>query len=192
MNENAYRKIVGRKPHNDIIRVLIIPGHSIDKPGAYNDKLGISEHDVVMDIATKMLKKEKDKSLSLILTSRNSYSKLPDELNYLRPDFIISLHLNAFNSEAQGTETLYYEKSSASELLAELTQKELLRLGYNDRGIKAKKRSDRGGHMLINTAKPCVIVEPFFIDSIETEEEMNENAEIVSDLLLSAIYKNFT
>ncbi|MFW6015983.1 MAG: N-acetylmuramoyl-L-alanine amidase [bacterium] len=192
MNQNAYQKIIDREPNEDLTRVLIIPGHSLDKPGAYNKKLDIYEHDVVMEIATEMLKKEKNKSLSLILTSRNSYSKLPNELNHLNPDFIISLHLNAFNGEAQGIETLYYKNSDKSKLLSQIIQKDLLELGYDDRGVKGITENDRGGHLLFNTKTPCVIIEPFFIDSIESKGEIERNIKLISDILLKTLYNNFT
>lgn len=192
MNQKLYERIIGRKSNDDITRVLIIPGHSIDKPGAYNERLDIDEHSIVMDIATEMLKKEKDKSLSLILTSRNTYSKLPDELNYLNPDFIISIHLNAFDGKQQGTETLYYKYSNKSKLLAEIIQEDLLKLGYDNRGTKDITENDRGGHLLFRTKTPCVIIEPYFLDSIDSIDEIKRNTELISNILLNTLYNNFT
>lgn len=193
MDRNFYKKVLGVYPEekNDIVRVLIIPGHSIDRPGAYNKKLNICEHDVVVDIATTMLKNEKDKDISLILTSRNTYNKLPDELNHLNPDIILSLHLNAYDNKTQGTEVLYYHRSNKSKPLAEAIQKELLELGYYNRGAKGIKPHDRGGHLLFKTLAPCVILEPYFLDSITNENVIRNNTLKISEILLNFLYKKF-
>jgi len=97
---------------------------------------------------------------------RRTYSSLPGDINELDPDFIISLHCNAFDESATGTEVLYYHRSTKGKLMAEILNDHLVNaLGLRDRGTKPKTSEDRGGHLLKNTLAPCVIAEPFFIDN---------------------------
>ena len=61
------------------------------------------------------------------------------DINDTEADFAISLHCNAFNREASGTEVLYYHKSKTGEKIAKILQSSLVEaLGINDRGIKPK------------------------------------------------------
>jgi len=95
-----------------------------------------------------------------------SFSELPAKINATRPDRIISLHFNAYNRTASGSETLYWHSSRAGKALATAIQKQVVAaLGLNDRGIKPRFPGDRGAALLQRTAAPCVIVEPFFGDN---------------------------
>ncbi len=97
---------------------------------------------------------------------RRTYQALPSDINELNPDFIISLHCNAFNQEASGCEMLYYHRSAKGKMMAAILQNDIRSvLNNNDRGIKAKSAEDRGGFLLKYTNAPCVIAEPFFIDN---------------------------
>lgn len=147
-------------------RVVIIPGHSYKDPGAINLKLGVREYDYCLERALELFKKDDWSDIDIILKSRNkSYRNLPNEINSLKPDYIIELHLNAANGKAQGTEVLC-SGSEKGKIMAKIIQKNLLdRLNLKDRGVKIKYRKDRGGYLLHATKAPCVIVEPFFLDS---------------------------
>ena len=97
---------------------------------------------------------------------RRTYKELPDDINALDPDFIVSLHCNAFNGKASGTEVLYYHKSENGKKMAEILLEHLVEhLKLRNRGIKPRTAEDRGGYLLRYTKAPCVIAEPFFIDS---------------------------
>ncbi|MDL1985814.1 MAG: N-acetylmuramoyl-L-alanine amidase [Deltaproteobacteria bacterium] len=97
---------------------------------------------------------------------RRTYKDLPDDINALNPNFIISLHCNAFNTQVAGTEVLYYHKSENGKKMAEILLKYLLEhLKLPDRGIKSRMSEDRGGYLLRYTQAPCLIAEPFFIDN---------------------------
>ncbi len=96
----------------------------------------------------------------------DGYKKLPAKLNAIGPHFIFSLHCNAFNQTAKGTETLFFHGSDNGKKLARIVQKRLVEaLGLKNRGLKETKDTDRGGHLLKLTRAPCVICEPFFIDN---------------------------
>lgn len=91
---------------------------------------------------------------------------LPAKTNALNPNFVISLHANAADTKAGGSEVLYYHSSAEGKKLAAILQKHFLaKLGLRDRKIKERKRSDRGGDQLAMTKAVIVLGEPFFIDN---------------------------
>jgi N-acetylmuramoyl-L-alanine amidase len=75
---------------------------------------------------------------------RRTYKELPDDINALNPDFIISLHCNAFNGKASGTEVLYYHKSEKGKKMAEILLNHLVEyLKLPNRGIKPGTAEER-------------------------------------------------
>lgn len=146
--------------------LALIIGHSETEKGASNDTHNVSEFDFNRTLA-KLVKLHWGSAKDLILVYRDcSYKELPEKINNLGPEAILSLHCNAFNGVASGTETLYYYKSRKGEACAEAVQHYLVKaLGLHDRGIKPKMERDRGGFLLKNTKATCVIAEPFFIDN---------------------------
>ena len=145
-------------------RCVLVIGHKKEKPGAVNESAGVTEfafNELLSSLLLAYVKKTK-----VTKVYRGSYSKLPEEINKLDPDFIVSLHCNAFNKKASGTEVLYYHSSEKGKQFAGILQKYLLSaLGLKDRGIKPKEAEDRGGYLLRYTSAPCLISEPFFIDN---------------------------
>ena len=98
---------------------------------------------------------------------RSTYRSLPIEINTTHPSFVISLHCNAFNTKASGTEVLYYHSSTRGKKLATVFQEKFkAALNLPDRGVKPKGAEDRGGYLLRYTKAPCIICEPFFIDNV--------------------------
>ncbi len=142
----------------------LVIGHKKSSPGAVNEKTGLTEFDFNEDLAIRI--EEKVRSVDIQRVYRRTYQELPGDINALGPDFVVSLHCNAFNGRASGTEVLYYHKSEKGRLMAEILKRHLVEtLGLPDRGIKAKTAEDRGGYLLRYTVAPCIISEPFFIDN---------------------------
>ena len=166
----------------DNITVLLIPGHEHNKQGV--SKFGISEYIFGMDVVTEIFRKEKSPNVSVVLMSRNVFKTHPQDINNLNPDLVIEFHLNAFNGDVQGTETLHFNGSKIGERVAQRLQDYMLELGYNDRGLKPITRGQLGGHLIAGTKAPAIILEPFFMDSIETKEEMAKNKEKIIDLMM--------
>ncbi len=153
-------------------KIAIVVGHSEDSRGAINPRTNIAEYDFNRSLAQLIQDEINDiysttvKYTSVILYRNNGYAKLPSEVNLTKADICISLHANAFNGGAEGCETLYYHSSEKGQLLAALVQGEVNAvIGNRNRGIKAKHSEDRGGYLLNQTAMPCIITEPFFIDN---------------------------
>lgn len=142
----------------------LVIGHKKGSPGAVNIKANLSEFDFNNNLAGII--EEQVRQIAVKLVYRKTYTELPGDINALEPDVVISLHCNAFNRQASGTETLYYEKSVKGRQVAATIQRHLVnQLGLQDRGITAKGTEDRGGYLLRYTKAPCVIAEPFFIDN---------------------------
>jgi N-acetylmuramoyl-L-alanine amidase len=155
--------------------IALVVGHTEYSPGAINTKAGLSEFYLNSEITNiiKTLCIRKD----IQIVYRDTYKKLPEKINKLNPDYIISFHCNAsILHNASGSEVLYYHKSEEGRKLAEKFQKVIVdSLGLRDRGIKSRTKYDRGGHLLKNTKAPCIILEPFFMDNMKDVTAFREN-----------------
>ena len=102
-------------------------------------------------------------------------------------DVMVSLHLNAFNKDVQGTETLIHRAGTREdERLARILQGEIVKaLRLRDRGVK------RSGLALLGGVPPCVqaacLTESFFIDSCKSAEEVREKSEAAARAIANGI-----
>jgi len=142
----------------------LVIGHKKKSPGAINANKDITEFDFNEDLALRVERKVEKSQVQRVY--RRTYKQLPDDINELDPDFIVSLHCNAFDTKVSGTEVLYYHKSENGKKMAEILLLYLVdHLELPNRGIKPKTAEERGGYLLRYTKAPCVIAEPFFIDN---------------------------
>ena len=150
------------------MRVFLNPGHAPDgnpDPGACS--YGLRECDVaknVADLAADYL------SAAGVEVVGNLQSDSLHEVilasNYADTDVFISIHCNACNGLAQGTETWHYYGSDEGEKLAQCIQNQIVdALGTVDRGTKGAKPGVNGLYVLSNTDAVAVLVELAFIDN---------------------------
>lgn len=145
-------------------KCALVIGHKKTSPGASNKATGLTEF-VFNDALAIDIEKEVT-GVEVQRVYRRTYDSLPNDINELNPDFIVSLHCNAFDGSATGTEVLYYHRSIKGKLMAQILDDHLVNaLELKSRGIKPKTAEDRGGPLLKGTKAPCVIAEPFFIDN---------------------------
>ena len=169
--ESTIRRLVGTTAEpaaEGAALCAVVVGHRESARGATSSDDSVTEFDFNSQVAAEIKRRVRKARVEVVFrdNSTSGYSKLPAKLNRLKPHFIVSLHCNAFNGSATGTETLYYHTSSGGKKLATIVQRHLLdALELNDRKIKPKHESDRGGSLLKLTNAPCVIAEPFFIDN---------------------------
>lgn len=158
------------------VLVAVVVGHRPGSPGAVNQTSGVSEFEYNDDVANALCDALKLHDLEPVLVYRDTYQELPNKINALAPDFIISLHCNSFSdTTVSGSEVLYYHTSTNSKALASIVQSKVTQaLGLNDRGIKSCTSEDRGGYLLRYTSAPCVIVEPAFISNDSDFSILNE------------------
>ena len=149
-------------------KCALIVGHRKSAKGASSSDGSVVEFDFNSELAKEIKKRVRKARVEIVFrtNSDNGLKKLPGKVNAVGPHFILSLHCNAFNGSAKGTETLYFNSSARGKKLAKIVQDQMLdALELRNRGIKAKKEGDRGAHLLKFTKAPCVICEPFFIDN---------------------------
>ena len=151
-------------------RVALVIGHSEVAQGAVNEEIHLSEWQynfpMVRRLWTRLTQINEVEPLIIERDLPNDYDGLPLLINSLLPDFILSFHCNAVeNKLISGSEVLFYDGSIHGATLAEAIEACHRILGVRTRGIRARRRGDRGGYLLYHTKAPCVIVEPFFISN---------------------------
>jgi N-acetylmuramoyl-L-alanine amidase len=164
----------------------LVIGHKKSSPGAGNERAGIREFGFNDDLAIRIENKVKKTQVQRVY--RRTWGELPADINGLDPDFVLSLHCNAYNGQASGTEVLYYHKSKVGKSIAKILQRHLVEfLDLRDRGIQPKTSEDRGGHLLRHTNAPCVIAEPFFIDNDQDLARARDDLEGLTEAYATAI-----
>ncbi|MBD2364307.1 N-acetylmuramoyl-L-alanine amidase [Anabaena minutissima FACHB-250] len=95
---------------------------------------------------------------------QNSLSQRCNKANAARVEVFVSIHFNAFNGQANGTEV--FAASDSGRRIAQPVLNEIVKLGFFNRGVK------NGSHLFVlrNTNMPAILVECCFIDS---QKDMN-------------------
>lgn len=88
----------------------------------------------------------------------NSLAQRTRSANNWGADIFVSIHFNAFNGKAYGSEV--YATSSAGKGIAQGVQDKLVELGFTNRGVKSANF-----YVLKHTNMPAILVECCFIDS---------------------------
>jgi N-acetylmuramoyl-L-alanine amidase len=94
----------------------------------------------------------------------DSLSKRAAIANMANAHLFISIHFNAFNGKAHGTEV--FTGSSRGQSVAKKVVDAIAKLGFHNRGIKD------GSHLFVlkNTRMPGILIECCFIDSAKDME----------------------
>jgi N-acetylmuramoyl-L-alanine amidase len=110
----------------------------------------------------------------------DSLARRCDKANANNVDVFVSIHFNAFNGQANGTEL--FAGSETSRRIAKPVLDEIVKLGFFNRGVKS------GSHLYVlrNTDMPAILVEGCFIDSQKDMNLYNPEA------LANAIVKGLT
>lgn len=151
--------------------ILVNIGHGGKSPFYDSGAIGADgthEHlfnrDEFAPLLIKELKSKGHRVETIIQEKR--FSELPSRINDLKPDVILSLHFNAANGKATGSEVLYWKSSTRSKKLAEFLLGSIVRaLKLPNRGIKPLGLLNRGNALVRLTNAPCVIIEPFMGDN---------------------------
>ena len=149
------------------MRVFLNPGHAPDwnpDPGACS--YGLRECDVAKNVADLAADYLSAAGVEVVGNLQSdSLHEVVSASNYADTDVFISIHCNACNGMAQGTETWHYYGSTEGEKLAQCIQNQILGvLGTVDRGTKGAKPGVNGLYVLSNTDAVAVLVELAFID----------------------------
>lgn len=153
------------------MKICINAGHTLSAAGsgAIGIKVESIETRKVAKEVIRLLKEGGHTVIDSTVDYTNSQSeylkKAVDPANKNNCDLFVSIHFNAFNSRAFGTEVLIYSNDSKSKDEAERICKSISDFGFKNRGVKV--RDDL--YVLKNTNMPALLVECCFIDN---EEDM--------------------
>ncbi|MBR5157914.1 MAG: N-acetylmuramoyl-L-alanine amidase [Clostridia bacterium] len=156
------------------MKIFLDPGHNYSGSDTGAGGFGLREEIVTFEVANK-LRELLQSAGHEVRMSRNyvtdnvgngtiasSLNERVSMSNSWRADLFVSIHCNAFNGAARGTETLVYSKGSDAAEIAQRVQTAIVNnLGTADRGVKA--RSELA--VLKNTMSPALLVELAFIDN---------------------------
>jgi N-acetylmuramoyl-L-alanine amidase len=99
-------------------------------------------------------------------------------------DYDVSVHFNAYNGSANGTEVLYWHTSSAGKALAKPVCDAICAAGdFTNRG--AKPRDDL--YVLSHTEKPCILLEVCFCDNTSDSNKFNENFDAICEAIAESV-----
>lgn len=145
-------------------RLIFDYGHGGTDPGATYK--GRKEADDVLSIGKAVAAEVRRHGVTLDETRTTDKTVTLRERSNLenrkKYDYFISFHRNAFQPEkAKGVETFLFTTGSAqAKQLAERIQKELVAVGFTNRGVKRANF-----HVLRETKAPAVLIEIGFIDN---------------------------
>lgn len=161
-----------KKQEETKMKVYLNPGHDQEyDSGAVNESMGLRECDIAEEIgelAQGYLEAAGEETMlrqSDNLANDSQYAdrqvSVCDEANAWPADIFVSIHCNAANSQARGTE-VECSGGQESTRLAQCIQSQIVNsIGTTDRGVKTMA----GLIVIRNTNMPAVLVETEFIDN---------------------------
>ena len=151
------------------VTVVLDPGHGGADPGAIGPN-GLREKDVNLAIAKAAAVFLETAGAKVLLTRQgDEYISLADRVAQCHTSgakIFVSIHCNSFGDNSkQGTETFYAAQNSASKLLAQSIQEQILSLRSTlDRGVKPGNF-----YVLRENTTIAVLTEVAFINNLEEE-----------------------
>ncbi|MEA5572474.1 N-acetylmuramoyl-L-alanine amidase [Calothrix sp. UHCC 0171] len=145
------------------------------------------EDNLTLDVGSRIISKLKSLGHEVIdckparaSNVKDSLSRRCDLANNTKVDLFVSIHFNAFNQQANGTEI--YAVGTEGRKAAKPVLDEIIKLGFFNRGIK------NGSHLFVlrNTKMPAILIESCFIDSRKDMALFN------SEAIANAIVKGLT
>jgi len=166
--------------------VVIDPGHGGADLGAADSY--VYEKHINLDVARRLERSLKEAGFKTVMTrTKDEFIALSERsamANRQRNAIFVSVHFNSsYRTAALGIETFY--RSSNSEKLAQLVQKELIKnTRATDRGVKTANFA-----VLRNTKHPSVLVEGGFVSNKDERSAMCDPLyrQIVADSIARAV-----
>ncbi len=122
ISEEEWREVLEPEAPRQLCALVI--GHKKASPGAVNRRTGLTEFAFNEDLAMRIERQVRKVGIQRVY--RRTYRELPDDINALGPDFIVSLHCNAFDGRSSGTEVLCYHRSGNGWRIAGILQRRLM------------------------------------------------------------------
>lgn len=145
-------------------KVVINGGHYVGAdPGALGSKT--TEAEVTFDLMGRVAAYLETAGCEVLTVHKSELADICTTANKWGSDLFVSIHCNAANGKARGTETFAYYGSNAGDALAHHIQSQIVAsIGTVDRGVK-----EAGFYVLKHTNCPAVLVECAFIDNVYDE-----------------------
>ncbi|MCC2540086.1 N-acetylmuramoyl-L-alanine amidase [Bacillus thuringiensis] len=184
--------------------IIIDPGHGGEDPG--KSTKGLPESKIVLDTSLRLQQLlEKHTPFTVLLTRQSDNrpghdqkSSLQERVKFAKKnqgDIFISVHANAFNGNAKGTETYYYKSSKSEKTNPHVEESRVLAEKIQTRLVEALQTRDRGVkhgdlHVIRENDMPAVLTELTFIDNgidyskLSTEDGRQIAAEAIYEGIL--------
>lgn len=167
------------------MKVTVNAGHApmgVPDPGAINLITGDRECDYALKVANLVQRYLNDAGLIAQVIQNDSLGYICDVSNDFGSDAFVSIHCNAFDTHARGTEVWY--KTERGSTLANCIQKQLLTsIQTVDRGIKQTDTL----WVLNQTEAVAALVEVGFIDNMDDLKMMQSNMDAIARAIARGI-----
>ncbi|HEQ3528229.1 TPA: N-acetylmuramoyl-L-alanine amidase [Bacillus cereus] len=199
----AKTDMMKHRPKNPLESKIIIidPGYGGEDPG--KSTKGLPESKIVLDTSLRLQQLlEKHTPFTVLLTRQSDNrpghdqkSSLQERVKFAKKnqgDIFISVHANAFNGNAKGTETYYYKSSKSEKTNPHVEESRVLAEKIQTRLVEALQTRDRGVkhgdlHVIRENDMPAVLTELAFIDNgIDYSKLSTENGRQIA---AEAIYE---
>ena len=148
-----------------IMKYNVHAGHNFHAPGAGGQFSETSEDRKVKDKVIALLRAQGHTVYDCTdedgATASANLRNIVKKCNAHMVDLDVSIHFNAFNGTAHGTEVLVYSDTSSARAAAVRICSKIAALGFTNRGIKYRP----GLYVLRNTDSPALLIECCFCDS---------------------------
>lgn len=162
------------------MNVIIDAGHGMSnkKAGVYDSgavSAGVNEAEIVMDWANclkMILERDGHKVIRTRIDHKDPcpISQRAKIANKYKGEIMLSLHCNAFNTLASGTET-FYRGAENKETARKINDAVSGVLGSQNRGVKMEGQSQHST-LAVMSFQPCFLLEIGFIDHFRDREKM--------------------
>lgn len=150
------------------MKIAVVVGHDKTEQGAYSHLLKQSEF-AYNSIVAELIGYDTYFRNEKLSGYTAKIKDLANRINAKQYDLVIELHFNAANGIANGVEALCYEGSIKGQKYAQQYVSTMVKeYKSNDRGVKKRIETDRGGLFLKLVNAPALILEPFFGDNKES------------------------
>ena len=177
------------------MKIFIDAGHNYSGADTGASGYGLREEIVTFEIAYHLgalfrnfgyeVKMSREKVTDSVGNSvSESINRRAELSNSWGADLFISIHCNAYDGTAHGTETLIYSSQSKAAEYAQRVQNSIVsKIGTYNRG--GKERSDLG--VLRLTACPAILVETAFIDNLDDNWILKTKTEEIAKAIFEGI-----
>lgn len=161
-----------------MLKVFLNGGHAPNgepDPGACNYDLDLRESDIAKEIADAVEGYLTAAGVQVVGNLQSdSLGEITTAANASGADIFISIHCNAFNGSAKGTEVEVYPNSKAGYALGNCIQNQIVdALDMVDRGLKNRPNL----YVLKHTDMPAVLVETGFIDNYDDAVKLRDRTD---------------